>query len=65
MEFSRNCGLFSVSIDELLSGAEPVSLAERDQAQKMRQIRNLIFGLPDCAMAMFQFFRCSAMPKAE
>ncbi|QAT50435.1 XRE family transcriptional regulator [Caproiciproducens sp. NJN-50] len=47
---------FSVSIDELLSGEELVSIAQNDQAQKMRQMRDLVFGLLDCAMALFLFF---------
>ena len=47
---------FSVSIDELLSGDELVSIAQSDQLQKMRQMRDLVFGLLDCAMALFLFF---------
>lgn len=49
-------GFFSVSIDELLSGEELVGIAKNDQAQKMRQMRDLVFGLLDCAMALFLFF---------
>lgn len=47
---------FSVSIDELLSGEELVSIAQSDQLQEMRQMRDLVFGLLDCAMALFLFF---------
>lgn len=47
---------FSVSIDELLSGEELVSIAQNDQAQKIRQMRDLVSGLLDCAMALFLFF---------
>lgn len=47
---------FCVSIDELLSGEELVSIAQSDQLQKMRQMRDLVFGLLDCAMALFLFF---------
>lgn len=47
---------FSVSIDELLSGEELVNIAQNDQVQKMRQMRDLVFGLLDCAMALLLFF---------
>lgn len=47
---------FSVSIDELLSGAELVNIAQNDRVQEMRQTRDLVFGLLDCAMALFLFF---------
>lgn len=47
---------FSVSIDELLSGEELVNIAQNDHAQKMQQMRDLVFGLLDCAMALFLFF---------
>lgn len=47
---------FCVSIDELLSGEELVSIAQSDQLQKMLQMRDLVFGLLDCAMALFLFF---------
>ncbi|MCI1953108.1 MAG: helix-turn-helix domain-containing protein [Clostridiales bacterium] len=47
---------FSVSIDELLSGEELVSIAQNDHVQEMLQMRDLVFGLLDCAMALFLFF---------
>ena len=47
---------FSVSIDELLSGEELVSIAQNDRVQEMRQTRDLVFGLLDCAMAFLLFF---------
>ena len=46
---------FSVSIDELLSGEELVNIAQNDHVQEMRQMRDLVFGLLDCAMALFLF----------
>ena len=46
---------FSVSIDELLSGEELVSIAQNDHVQEMLQMRDLVFGLLDCAMALFLF----------
>ncbi|MDD3654138.1 MAG: helix-turn-helix transcriptional regulator [Desulfotomaculaceae bacterium] len=47
---------FSVSIDELLSGKELISVAEKDSLHKMQHMRDLVFGLLDCAIAMFLFF---------
>ncbi|MEA4954469.1 MAG: helix-turn-helix transcriptional regulator [Pseudoflavonifractor sp.] len=46
---------FSVSIDDLLSGEELVNIAQNDHAQEMQQMRDLVFGLLDCAMALFLF----------
>lgn len=46
---------FSVSIDELLSGEELFSIAQNDHVREMRQMRDLVFGLLDCAMALFLF----------
>lgn len=46
---------FSVSVDELLSGRELISVAEEDNLKKMRHMRDLVFGLLDCAIAMFLF----------
>lgn len=47
---------FLVSIDELLSGKELISVAEKDSLHKMQHMRDLVFGLLDCAIAMFLFF---------
>ncbi|MDD2620002.1 MAG: helix-turn-helix transcriptional regulator, partial [Syntrophomonadaceae bacterium] len=44
---------FLVSIDELLSGKELISVAEKDSLHKMQHMRDLVFGLLDCAIAMF------------
>ena len=44
---------FSVSIDELLSGDEVLSIAEEDQRQKASRACDLVFGLLDCSSAMF------------
>ena len=46
---------FSVSLDELLSGDELLTIAEEDNRQKERNLRNLVFGLLDCSVAMFLF----------
>lgn len=46
---------FAVSIDELLSGEELIGVAEEDSLNKIQHMRDLLFGLLDCAMAMFLF----------
>lgn len=46
---------FSVSVDEMLSGKELISVAEKDGAEKIQIMRDLVFGLLDSAMAMFLF----------
>ena len=46
---------FSVSLDKLLSGEEILAIAENDHKQKERTLRDLIFGLLDCGMALLLF----------
>ena len=46
---------FGVTIDELLSGDELLTLAEEDTRQKGKHLRDLVFGLLDCSIAMFFF----------
>ena len=46
---------FSVSLDQLLSGEEILTIAENDHKQKERTIRDLVFGLLDCGMALLLF----------
>lgn len=46
---------FSVSLDELLSSDEIITIAEEDSKQKEKYLRDLIFGLLDCSVAMFLF----------
>ena len=46
---------FSVSIDELLSSGEVLTLAEEDHRQKETRFRDLVFGLLDCSMALLLF----------
>ena len=46
---------FGVTIDELLSGEELLSIAEKDSQKKERLTRDLVFGLLDCSVAMFFF----------
>lgn len=47
--------LFSITIDELLSGDELLSLAEEDNKQKQNNFRDLIFGLLDVCACMLLF----------
>ena len=46
---------FSVSLDELLSGEEILAIAEKDHEEKERTVRDLVFGLLDCGMALLLF----------
>ncbi len=47
--------LFSITIDELLSGDELLSIAENDNKQKESNFRDLIFGLLDIFSSMLFF----------
>ncbi len=46
---------FGLTIDELLSGDELLSIAEENTRQKEKYLRDLVFGLLDCSAAMFCF----------
>ena len=46
---------FSVTIDELLSGEEVLTIAEENQKQKESHLRDLVFGLLDLSVAMVFF----------
>lgn len=46
---------FGVTVDELLSGDELLTIAEKDTEQKEKHIRNLVFGLTDISAALFFF----------
>ena len=46
---------FGVTVDELLSGEQVLSIAEEDQKEKERHIHNLIFGLLDLSVVLFLF----------
>ena len=48
-------GFFSVSLDELLSGEELLTIAETDGREKEETVRDLVFGLLDCGMALLLF----------
>ena len=44
--------LFGISIDELLSSEELMSIAETEQNEKTNRMRDLIYGALDCMVAM-------------
>lgn len=46
---------FSISVDELLTGKELIRFAEKDSIGKLQHMRDLVFGLLDCALIMFLF----------
>ena len=46
---------FGVTIDELLSGDELLTIAREATEQKEKYFRDLVFGLLDCSTAMFFF----------
>ncbi len=46
---------FGISIDELLSGDELLTIAEKDVKQKEYRLRDLVFGLLDVSVAVFFF----------
>ena len=46
---------FGVTIDELLSGDELLTIAEKDTEQKENHFRDLVFGLLDISVAVFFF----------
>lgn len=46
---------FGITIDELLSGDELLTIAQEDTRQKGSHFRDLTFGLLDCSTAMFFF----------
>ena len=46
---------FSVTIDELLSSDEVLSIAEEDNKQKEKHLRSLVFGILDISVIMFFF----------
>ena len=51
-EISR---FFSVTIDDLLSGSEILTIAEEDQKQKNSLLLDLVFGLLDLSVSIFLF----------
>ena len=46
---------FGITIDELLSGEQLLTIAEADSRQKERRLKNRVFGLLDLSVAMILF----------
>ena len=46
---------FAVTVDQLISSEEVLTVAEADQQEKQSHFRDLVFGLLDCSMALFFF----------
>lgn len=46
---------FSVTVDQLLSGEEVLTIAQEDHKQKTSHLRDLVFGLLDLSVIMFFF----------
>lgn len=46
---------FSVSLDDLLSSDEILTLAQADSKQKILHFKDIVFGLLDCSIVMFLF----------
>ncbi len=44
---------FNISVDELLSGNELISLAEDESKEKARKMGDLVYGILDCMIALF------------
>ena len=46
---------FAISIDDLLSGNEILTIAEQDKKRKEKHLRDLVYGLLDCSISAFLF----------
>jgi transcriptional regulator with XRE-family HTH domain len=46
---------FAVTVDQLISSEEVLTVAEADQQEKQSHFCDLVFGLLDCSMALFFF----------
>lgn len=57
--------LFSVSIDDLLSGEELISLAEDENRSNISKTFNLVFGILDLLMLMFLFLPLYGQQEGE
>lgn len=56
---------FSVSIDELLSNKELITVAEKDSQKKAGKVRDLVFGLLDCSVASLFFLPLFGQPTKD
>ena len=46
---------FRVTVDELLSGGEILTVAEQETKEKEKRFRDMVFGLLDCCACLFFF----------
>lgn len=46
---------FAISLDDLLSSEELLTVAQEDNKQKIHKFRDLVFGLVDCSIITFLF----------
>ncbi|MEG2148812.1 MAG: helix-turn-helix transcriptional regulator [Clostridiales bacterium] len=46
---------FDISLDDLLSSEEILTLAQADSKEKIRHFQDIVFGLLDCSVVMFLF----------
>lgn len=53
---------FSISVDELLSGGELLTLAEEEQREREKRFRVRICGMLDCAMSLLLFLPFFGQP---
>ena len=56
---------FSVTVDELLSSGEILTIAEEDNKRKEKRFRDLIYGLLDFSIAMLLFLPFFAEKRTE
>lgn len=56
--------LFGVSIDDLLSGDELITIAESENREKADSMRRLAFGAFDCMMILLLFFPFFGQPES-
>lgn len=47
--------VFDISIDELLSNSELISIAEKDKAQQQKRFQHLLLGILDCMVGLLLF----------
>ena len=57
--------LFGVSIDDLLSGDELIRAAEADNQEKVRSMRNWIFGVFDCMLVLLFVLPFFGQPEGD
>ena len=48
-------GFFGITVDDLLSGDQLLTIAEQDTKQRERHLRDVVFGLVDLSVVMFLF----------